>query len=1207
MIIGSKGSDSGSSRQPVQSPDSLISTQFGVIVDLISEGPIGGLVNGKASVYLNETPSAANGQSTFSGFELHERKGTHDQSYIPGFPSSESEFGVNTTVEFGKPVVRAITSSGISAVRITLRCPRLSLTNTSNGDVGGTTLPYKIELQTDGGAWETVVETTMTGVQTTNGYERSHRIGLEPSPTGWQIRVSRTNQQSTTDAKNDQLIFKSVSEVIDAKFTYRNSAVIGTKFDASQFSDIPSRAFHIYGRIIKVPSNYDAETRTYMGVWDGTFQNSYTNNPAWIYYDLLLNERYGLGSRVRAAQVNKWELYKIAQYCDVLVKDGKGGMEPRYTCNLYLQTRQDALKVLQEVAQIFRGMAYWGNNEVVAIADMPSDAVRTYGNSDVLDGKFSYKGQDGVARYNVALVTWNDLTDFGRQKVEYVEDRDEIMRQGKIEKVELTATGCTSQGQAQRNGRWALLTNNLEDEMITFTVGILGAVVRPGNVIRVFDTNRAGKLVAGRITASGTNWIETNVKPDVGGPGDRVTVVMPNATTATMIIDTIAGLKITFTEPMPAVPVVQTSWGLETDDLAAQYFRVSAVSEATEKYTYQISGVKHVEGKYAAIDSGTMIVQPPISSLPDAIQAAPTNVTLTSTYGVEQTMAVSTMSIAWEKAEGAVRYEVQWRKSDGNWIYGGSTGTCQMNVQGIYTGQYIARVMAYSVFDNGSNWASSPYTDLDGKTGEPNALAFFTATGITMGMHLEWGFLPGSSDTLTTEIQYSRVNSAEEMIPLGEFAYPLDTHNMMDLASGIRLFYRARIKDRSGNVGPWSDIATGLTVSSGDVLLSYVTGQIDNSHLGSELSGEIENISGNGPGSVNERIQAVKDALEDEMANIKDALEWKPDTAYAKDDMARVGNRIYKAIQANTGVQPPDAANWQDIGTILDTANATAIAMTQVTQDIVDLGNEITAAQDSVNAMELTVNDPVTGVTATATAVEKVRQEVTLIDGELQAVSERITGVESEINGPMAGSTTDFAGSTTSYAGVWTIMTAINSGDAATASLVTTLEASVNEQALILQETQKVAVDTEGKVTGSWTMRFQQMADGTLVQAGIGLGFENDAQGNLQTSFVVNANQFAVYNGAVGAGGEAVFATNGPETYIKSAFIQNASITMLKIGDNLYSDDYVANTTGWKLSKGGNIEFNGTVANGGRLTMTNQLIQVFDKNGVLRIRLGIWG
>lgn len=1223
MIHGSKGGDSGSSRQPVQSPDSLISTQHAMILDLISEGETRGLVNGKASVFLNETPAAQNGQDTFAGFELHERKGTHDQSYIQGFPSSESEFGVNTTVEFGKPVVRAITSQVISAVRITLRVPRLSQTNTLTGDVGGTTLPYKIEVQTDGGAWITKIENSFTGVQTTNGYERSHRIDLDPSPTGWQVRVSRLNMQSTTDAKSDQMIFKAVSEVVDAKFTYRNSAVIGTRFDASQFSDIPSRAFDYYGRIIAVPSNYDAETRVYSGIWDGTFQRSYTDNPAWIYYDLLLNPRYGLGSRVKSAQVNKWELYKIAMYCDELVADGKGGMEPRYTCNLYLQTRQDALKVLQDVAQVFRGMAYWGNSEVVATADMPGDAVRTYGNSDVIGGKFSYKGQDGIARYNVALVTWNDLNDFGRQKVEYVEDRDEIMRQGKIEKVELIATGCNSQGQAQRNGRWALLTNNLEDEMVTFTVGVLGAVVRPGNLVRIFDADRSGRKVAGRIVASGLDWIETNIVPDVGAAGDTVTVVMPNATTNTRTIKTIVGTLITFTQPMEAIPVVQTSWGLETGTLAAQYFRVSAVSEATEKYTYQISCIKHVKGKYAAIDTGTKIVQPPISVLPDAIQPAPTNVELSSSFGVEQTMAVSTMVISWEKAEGAVRYEVQWRKSDGNWIYGGSTGTTQMNVQGIYTGQYVARVMAFSIFDNGSNWANSEYTDLDGKKGEPNKLSFITATGITMGMKVDWGFLPGSSDTLFTELQYSLSNSAEAMVTLGDFSYPSDSYTMMNLASGVRMYFRGRIKDRSGNVGQWSDIVSGLTISSGDVLLSYVTGQIDNSHLGEVLAGEIADINGNGPGSVNARLEAVREELQDQISDLTDALEWVSAKAYLKNDVVRLGNRLYRALANNTGSQPP-SANWKDVGEILETADATALQSSENKQSIIEQGDAIIATQDQINLLQTKVNDPVSGLEAVATVATQTKQQVDTLDGTVTALNQTV-GTMSVAVGENTAAITDLSETTATdiqtqaqritnlnsdyqgnKAAVQLQISAISDESSATASKVDTLQVEVDGQTAAIQEAMELAVDADGKVTGSWSMRFQQMSDGTLVQAGIGLGFENDVEGNLQTNFVVNANTFAVYNGAVGAGGEAVFATSGQETYIKSAFIQNASINMLKIGDNLFSDDYVAGMTGWKLGKGGNIEFNGSVANGGRLTMTNKLIQIFDENGTLRVRLGIF-
>lgn len=1212
MIQGSKGSGGGKQRAPVESPDSLISVSNAKIVDLVSEGPIVGLVNGQASVFLTETPAMTNGVPNFSGFQFFERTGTQDQLSIPGFPSSESEFGVNTVVELAKPVLRSVSGQQLSAIRVRLKVPRLTQQNTSNGDTTGYTLPYKIDLQTDGGAWVNVVDNSFTG-KTTTGYVRSHRIDLPPRGP-WQVRVTRGNQESKVDAIQDSLLVEAVTEVIDAKFRYPNSALIGTQFDASQFSDIPSRAFDMMGRIIRVPSNYDAETRTYSGIWDGTFKSSYTNNPAWVYYDLLLNARYGLGDRIKAENVNKWALYQIAQYCDVMVPDGKGGQEPQFTCNLYLQSRQDALRTLQEVASIFRGMAFWGNNEAVVTADMPADPIRSYANSDVVGGTFSYKGSGGISRYNVALVTWNDMSDFGRKKVEYVEDRDEIARQGKINKIELTATGCTSQGQAQRNGRYALLTNNLEEDAVTFSVGLQGAVVRPGNIIRVFDKDIAGLRTGGRVSEATLRSVMTD---DVGeaAVGDSITLVLPNLISQTRIITAIDGNKVSWTDSLDAVPVFGSTWGYESARVAAQLFRVATVSETSTKFVYQINATRHVPQKYNAINANTRIELPPISVLPDGLQAAPTNVALTSTYAIEQTMAVSTMTVTWEPAPGAVMYEVQWRRSDSNWIFGGQTGTCEMDIQGIYTGQYLARVRALSAMDNGSNWTSSPLTNLIGKTGTPPALAFISATGITMGMVVNWGFPAGAGDTAFTEIEYGTANTPENMLKLGDFAYPTDTHTLLNQKSGVRLFFRGRIRDRTGNVGPWSDIVSGLTQNSADVLLDYVKGQIDESALTPALNGRIDLIDGDGPGSVNDRIK-----------DITDALLYDPTKAYVKNDVVRFGQNLFQAEgPVAVGVAPPSPP-WKNVGTILEEANALAGEVHQNTLDI------------------------------------------TRVDGRVTAQSERIDGVYAEITGPMAGSENDLAGSTGGYAGVWSIQSAVTDGDYAQAKLTQSLEAQVGNNyadyvqtttALTNQQTatssqlttlrsdfedNKSTVQTQiktvsdqssataqqttqlqttvnghtqqfqqqatinqnvdGKITGTYAVRFALQANGQPYATGFGLSIETGTNGVPTSQFVVQADRFAVYNGNLGSG-SVPFAVEGTETYIKSAFIQNASITMLKIGDNLQSDNYVAGQTGWKMGKAGLMENNGT-GNGYRVTQSNTYWRLYvDGMSLPLVELGV--
>jgi predicted phage tail protein len=487
-IIGSGGGKGGGgSSSATEEADSLHSTAYAKILDLISEGEILGLVNGAKSIYYDKTPlQNSDGTYNFTNVTVDTRTGTQYQDVIAGFPDVESETSVNVELRQDTPYTRFFSNTQLSAVRITLSVPALSQTNTSNGNVSGYTVQYAIDVNTDGAGFVEVLNTAFSG-KTTSEYNRSHRIDLPAATTGWTVRVRRLTADTASSYIQDTTNIKSVTEIIDAKLRYPMSAIIGTKIDASQFSSIPTRAYHVKGRLIKIPSNYNPDSRTYTGAWNGTFSIAYSNNPAWVFYDLVLNDRYGLGDRIDASMIDKWSLYAIGQYCDVMVSDGKGGTEPRFTCNVYIQQRADAYKVLQDLATTFRGMAYYAGGAIYATADMPSDPVYTYTNANVLDGKFKTSGTAQRTRYNTALVTWNDPSNFYEQAVETVQDQDGINRYG-IQQVEITAFGCTSQGQAQRIGLWNTVTSRLETQSKTFTVGMDGLMALPGQIVRIADS-----------------------------------------------------------------------------------------------------------------------------------------------------------------------------------------------------------------------------------------------------------------------------------------------------------------------------------------------------------------------------------------------------------------------------------------------------------------------------------------------------------------------------------------------------------------------------------------------------------------------------------------------------------------------------------------------------------------------------------------------
>ncbi|WP_449440951.1 phage tail protein [Pseudomonas migulae] len=886
-ITGRKGGES-KPRPSVEAPDSLQSTAYARILDLVSEGEIRGLVSGMQSVFLDETPLAnANGSLNFSGVTLDVRTGSQDQNHIAGFPAVENETAIGVELTSAQPWVRSVSNVQLSAVRIRLSTPRLAQTNTANGDTNGYTVAYRIDLSTDGGPFITVLSSAFSG-KTSTKYERSHRVDLPDAVSGWTVRVVRLTPNSTSGAIADTTNVDAITEIIDAKLRYPGSALMGLQFDASQFQSIPTRSGDWYGRIIKVPSNYDAETRVYTGVWDGSFKSAWTDNPAWIFYDLLLHFRYGLGHLLNASQIDKWELYRIGQYCDQLVPDGKGGTHPRFTCNLFLSVRADALTVLQDLATTFRGMAYWAAGSVMAVADIPEDPVYTYSNANVIDGKFGYFGSAKKTRYTVALVSWNDPTDFYRQKVEYVDDQAGITRYG-IQQTEITATGCTSQAQAHRIGKWALLTNRLETESVGFSVGLDGTLARPGQIIRIADNDRAGRRIGGRLRSSTLDTLVLDA--DVTAyPGDTITLIMPNGKAVSRAIKSVGypltwdstGItwdngKVTFdttgfpaevqqvvlTEDLDDLPPRHSMWAIDSPTLAVQQFRVMSVAEdfSDSEIKFTISAVRHNSSKYGAIDNGTRIERPPITVIPPSVQRPPSTVTVSNDHFVDQGSSISVMTIEWDRPPSAIAFEVYWRKNDGDWIFAGRTGTTSIDVSGIYAGRYVAKVRAINSLDIGSVFATSVETVLNGKTTPPPVVSSFVAESIVFGIKLKWGIPQelSTADLQRTEIWYSETNQIAEAIKFGDYAYPQTDLTIMGLASGKTVFFWARLVDRIGNVGAFFGPVFGQSSADAGPILDYLNGEITETQLSQMLLEKIE--AGDGSIVLIEQIQSELAAM----------------------------------------------------------------------------------------------------------------------------------------------------------------------------------------------------------------------------------------------------------------------------------------------------------------------------------------------------------
>lgn len=842
-VRGYKGKGGGEARTPVESPDNLHSTSYARVLDLISEGEIVGLVNGLQSIYLDGTPLRNdNGAFNFEGVTVDVRHGTQQQDPIPGYPASENSYAVGTELKAGTPWVRSFSNRNLSAVRVTLGVNGLSKADTSNGDIKGHKVSYAIDLQTNGGAWQEVLSSSFSG-KTTSQYRRTHRIDLPAGASSWSVRVRRLTPNANSGTTADTTVIDSVTEVIDGKLRYPMSALVGIQVDASQFRSIPTRAYHMRGRIIRVPSNYSPQTRQYVGVWDGTFKTAYSDNPAWVFYDLVTNDRYGLGRRIPAQWMNKWALYQIGAYCDELVPDGRGGMEPRFTCNVYLQTQGDAYRVLQDLCSIFRGMVYWAAGAAVPAADMPRDPVYTYSQTNVIGGRFVYTGTPLKTRATVALVSYNDMTDMGRQKVVYVQDDEAVARYG-IRKTEIAAFGCTSEAQAYRVGQWALLTARRETRSVSFSVGLDGTLCAPGQVIRVADSMFAGRRISGRIHAATASQVTLDSVAEVAA-GDTLVVNLPSGVSQARQVGGVqevgGKLRVDLAQPFDAAPVPESVWAVESQDLATQLFTVVSVAEG-EGLTFDITAVQHDPGKFAAIDHGTRLDDRPISVVPPRVQAAPQAVAVSSYEVLTQGISRTTVVISWDAPEGAVAYDVEWQRSDSEWVKAPRQRTTQLEISNAYSGTYVARVRAVNAIEGSSLWTQSQPTQVDGLMAAPPAVVGFKAVSRVFGISLSWGFPSGLYVADKTELLYSLTNDFDDAIKLSDVSYPQGTHELMGLAAGQEFYFWARIVDKNGLAGPWSAPLHGAASSDAAPILEYISGQIDKSVLAEELRTPIEQV-----------------------------------------------------------------------------------------------------------------------------------------------------------------------------------------------------------------------------------------------------------------------------------------------------------------------------------------------------------------------------
>ncbi|WP_057387858.1 phage tail protein [Pseudomonas aeruginosa] len=1214
-ITGHKGG-SKKPRQPVEMPDSVRSIARAKILLALGEGEFDGGVDGR-SIYLDDTPLlAADGSVNFPGVTWEFRPGSVDQEHIAGVPAVENELAVGVELKSDAPWVRAVSNTQLSAVRLRLSWPAIQRQQ-ENGDVVGYRIDYAIDIAVDGGAWQEALKASLDD-KSTSRYERSHRVDLPEARRGWQVRVRRLTPNQNNNRVADTMRVEAITEVIDAKLRYPNTALLFVEFDASQFQSIPQISVEARGRRVRVPSNYDPQTRSYSGTWDGSFKSAWTSNPAWHWYDIVLHKRFGLGRRIDASMVDKWSLYRIAQYCDQSVPDGKGGQEPRFSCNLYLQSRAEAWTVLRDLAAIFRGMSYWSGAEMVAVSDMPEDEAYTFSPSNTVRGDdgshFNYSSSRQRDRHTLALVNYDNPGN-GYQSQPVAVNNDRAQRRYGISQLEITAIGCTSEGEAQRRGQWALLTEELEQDAVTFRTGMDGRGLAPGKIIAVADPVKSGKQIGGRLNA--VDGRALTLDRDVEArPGDRLLVNLPNGKAEARSVQSVVGRVLSVTAAYSETPRPQGQWALQSNSLTTQRFRIMSITRP-EDNLFEITALQHNASKFDAIDNGARIELPPVTSIPPGVQAPPQNVRIKAFTKVDQGLAVTSLSASWDAAPNAVAYEAEWRKDSGNWVRVPRTSALGFDVPGIYAGRYLVRVRALNVMEVGSVYASSVETALEGKTTPPPALAYLRCVAGPWRIGLEWGFpASGAADTAYTEIQQSATpgGSEETARALGLFAYPGNTHLVSPIPAGERLAFRGRLIDRSGNVGAWSNWVTGTSSSDASEYNQLITQEYVESALGQQFFSDIE------------RMQVDIGGLQKQVGDLADVLLYDPAKVYAKNDMVRQGQRLYQALKAVPAkTAPPNAAYWSDIGQSLETANGLAQQVASHTAEISELDGRIEAAASNLDVLQAAARgEPATGEKADALkgwdTIARAATEVTVRanEGEAQAkrtslleawtgtAEGRISTVESVVasnNAVTVQRLDQLSGQVASNASaISTEQTVRANADSAMGQRVDTVSARTDTNEANIQTTSQAVTSLDGNVKALYSVKLHAHANGQKYAAGWQLGFDS---GTSVTTMAFQADRFLWFNSSSGQTVAPVSIVGG-QMFINNAMIQDGSITNAKIGNVIQSNNYVQGVSGWKLGKNGVLEINGAVAGQGRVEITNSVFKVYDSNNRLRVRLGIW-
>ncbi|MCQ6966375.1 DUF1983 domain-containing protein [Escherichia coli] len=1150
-ITGAKG---GSQKQhtPVEQPDSAQSMARCRMLLALGEGEFAGGLDA-TRIFLDGTPLGnPDGTMNFENVSWDFRPGTQTQTPIPGFPAVENETTVGVSLTKATPWTRALSNTQIDAVLVRIGIPGLQQQE-NDGDIVGTTVQYHIDLAVDGGAYSTVMTKTVTE-KLSSLYELTHRINLPKASTGWQIRVVRDTDDSTSQMLQNKTQVQAITEVIDARLRYPHTALLYVSFNAKSFNNIPKISCMPKGRIIRIPSNYDPIARTYSGTWDGTFKWGWTNNPAWIWFDVLTEPRFGLGRRVTPEMLDKWEIYRIAQRCDQKVPDGKGGSgtEPRFMFDVYIQSQADAWQVIKDIAAGFNGMTFWGNNMFNVVSDMPADTTKLQilTRASVV-GKPVYSSGSEKNRFSSALINFSDPDNHYQDRTTAVMF-PELVRQFKFKQTQITAIGCTRESEAQRRGGWAVYSNSL-DRIITLQTGLDGFVFVPGTVFAFADERLSGRVYGGRITGYNAGLKAVTIDRGTSAvAGDTLMIRTQGGTVESRVIQAVNGTQLILSTPFTAAPLPNAVFVIDAGQLRLQYFRVTNLKFDDEENTFTITGAEYNASKYDAVDNNARLDTPPISLIPTGLVNQPTNIVVSSYDAVRQGQRVATLTASWDAPidkdgklqSDVIAYRAQWKRGNNEWVNVPETGLRNIEVPGIFEGDYLVRVRAINSGGASSLWATSALTHLTGRTGEvPKPVGLTATEDVVFGINITWGFPADTADTLSTELQYSAsVDGANPML-LASVPYPQKLYQQMGLKAGQEFWYRARLVDRIGNQSDWTDWVRGQA----SIDVSDITDAILEDMKGSDTFKDlIENAVDS-----NEKIAGMAD----EIKNHADELEQQ-----AKDIQENADGLAQAAVKIDEiSVSMDGMTGGVKNSAIAIIQNGLAQVVSRRSQTATNAGNSA-----SIDRVDTTIADT------------------------SQAVARALVTLDAEAGGNISNST-DLTETLADFT-------------QASATKINTLTVKSGENSAAINVNAQAIADVNGNLSAMYNIKVGVSSNGQYYAAGMGIGVQNTPSG-MQSQVIFLADRFAVTT-MVGGTVTLPFVIQNGQAIIRDTVIGNGTISNAKIGNYIQSNNYVAGSVGWKLDKSGTFENYGSTAGEGAMKQTNQTISVKDGNNVLRVQVG---